>query len=136
MDVYHKVLVKLYEVTGGKETETVDLKELVKGVGFLSSYPDILQQLSRQSWIAETARRDVVRITHWGVKEAKKADSGGPDAGYALSKETNRLVADARELVVLLEQFSSEPSTDHAVKAEKKLDELISAIRKLKENIG
>ena len=30
MDVYHRVLVKLFEVTGGKETEIIDLKELVK----------------------------------------------------------------------------------------------------------
>ena len=47
MDVYQKVLVKLYEVTGGKDTQTVDLKELVKELGFLGSYPDIFSMLSR-----------------------------------------------------------------------------------------
>jgi hypothetical protein len=135
MDVYHKVLVKLYEVTGGKDSETVNLKELVKGMGFLSSYPEIFQQLSRQSWVAETPRPDVVKMTHWGVKEAKKAGVGGADGGQALKKEVTRLVADARELVIYLEQLEGEPSKDHAAKAEKKLDGILTVIRKLKETL-
>ncbi len=46
MDVYHKVLSKLYQVTDGKDSHAVDLKDLVKSLGFLGSYDDILQQLS------------------------------------------------------------------------------------------
>ena len=38
MDVYHKVLARLLEATGGRESEKVDIKELVKKEGFLSSY--------------------------------------------------------------------------------------------------
>ena len=136
MDVYHRVLVKLFEVTGGKESETVDLKELVKKEGYLGSYPQIKEHLSGQSWITETARVDAVKITHWGVTEAKKAQAGGgTDNSQALRKEINRTISDTRELVIFLEELASDISPENISKAEKKLAEINSAIQKLKSGV-
>lgn len=136
MDVYHKVLARLLEATGGKESETVDLKELVKKEGFLPSYVDIFQHLSRQSWIAETPRADVVRITHWGVKEARKTVTSGDGGAQAIKKEANRVISDARELIVFLEELAADPARENVGKVEKKLETIASAVRSLKESIG
>jgi len=135
MDVYHKVLQKLFEVTGGKDSQTVDLKELVKGQGFLGNYNDIFQMLSTQGWIAETPKANYVRITHWGVKETKKTQSGAPDAAQIAKKEATRLIADTRQLVILLEEFSADISVSNLAQAEKKLDEIKAAIGRLKTGI-
>lgn len=135
MDVYHRVLIKLYEVTGGKESETVDLKELVKKEGYLGSYPQIKEHLSGQSWITETSRVDAVKITHWGVKEAKNSGSGGNDDMLAVKKEINRTIADTRELVIFLEELAADISTENVSKAEKKLAVINSAIQKLKSSV-
>ena len=43
MDVYHKILVKLYEVTGGRDSKKVDFAELLKKEGFYPSYADIFK---------------------------------------------------------------------------------------------
>lgn len=135
MDVYHRVLVKLYEVTGGKESETIDLKELVKKEGYLGSYPQIKEHLSGQSWITETARVDAVKITHWGVKEAKKSQTGGGDDSQAVNKEINRTISDARELTIFLEELANDVSKENIARAEKKLGEINSAIQKLKSSV-
>ncbi len=135
MDVYHKVLAKLLESTGGRESESVDLRELVKKEGFLPSYPDIFQHLSRQSWIAETPRADVVRITHWGVTEAKKTASGVVDPTAEIRRETSRVVSEARDLITALEEFGKDPSKDGISKLEKAADAISGGIRKLKESV-
>jgi hypothetical protein len=135
MDVYHRVLNKLYEVTGGKESETVDLKELVKKEGYLGSYPQIKEHLSGQSWITETARVDAVKITHWGVKEAKNSQTGVSDDSQAVKKEINRTIADTRELVIFLEELANDVSKENISKAEKKLGEINTAIQKLKSSV-
>ncbi len=135
MDVYHRVLVKLFEVTGGKETETIDLKELVKKEGFLGSYPDIMQHLSRQSWITETPRPGIVTITHWGVKEAKKSHTSGDNTAKTISREINRLISETRELIKIFEDLANDPSMEDIVKAEKKMGEINTAIQKLKSSV-
>jgi len=135
MDVYHRVLVKLFEETGGKESETIDLKELVKKIGFLGSYPDIIQHLSRQSWITETPRPGVVKITHWGVKEAKKGHTSENNSAKTISREINRMISETRELIKIFEDLTNDPSIEHIVKAEKKMGEINSAIQNLKESV-
>jgi len=87
MDVYQKVLLKLYQVTGGKDSYTVDLKDLVKGQGFLGNYNEIFQMLNGQGWIAETPKANYVRITHWGVKEAKKSGNNLPKATQIVKRQ-------------------------------------------------
>ena len=135
MDVYHRVLVKLYEVTGGRESETVDLKELVKKEGYLGSYPQIKEHLSGQSWITETARVDAVKITHWGVTEVKKFQTGGGGGVQVSQKEINRAIADSRELIIFLEELANDVSKENISRVEKKLGEINSAIQKLKTNV-
>ena len=135
MDVYHRVLVKLYEVTGGKP-ETVDLKELVKKEGFLGSYPQIFEHLSRQSWIIETPRVDSVKISHWGIKEAQIAQSsGGGNDLLAVKKDVNRTISETRELIKIFEDLANDVSKDNIARAEKKLGEINSAIQKLKSSV-
>ncbi len=135
MDVYHKVLARLLEATGGRESEKVDIKELVKKEGFLSSYPDIFQHLSRQSWIAETPRPDVVRITHWGITEAKKSTGSGADSGQAAKRETTRVISEARELISILEAMSDDLTSEGIAKAEKSAESIAAGICKLKESV-
>jgi len=135
MDVYHKVLIKLYELTGGRESETVDLKELVKKEGYLPSYPQIKEHLSSQSWITETSRVDAVKITHWGVKEAKNSQGGAGDDSQAVRKEITRTIGDARELLIFLEELANDVSKENISKAEKKLGEINTAIQKLKSSV-
>ena len=136
MDVYHKVLLKLYEVTGGKETEAVDLKDLVKKAGFLGAYEDILQHFSRQSWISETARPGTVRLTHWGTKEAKQSQGGAAgDVHQAAKKEVNRLLSETRELIIFLEELAGDPSAANLAKAEKKIGVINLAIQNLKASV-
>lgn len=136
MDVYHKVLLKLYQVTGGKDSQTVDLKDLVKGLGFLGNYQDISQMLSGQGWIAETTKLNYVRITHWGVKEIKKFDGGETNTAQLVKNETIKLVAEARQFIILLEEFSTDVSKDSFAQVQKKLNEINLAINKLQTNIS
>ena len=135
MDVYHRVLVKLYEITGGRESEAVDLKELVKKEGYLGSYPQIKEHLSGQSWITETSRLDSVKITHWGVKEAKKSQTSDGADSNAARKEINRTISDTRELIIFLEELANDVSQENILKAEKKLGEINTAIQKLKSSV-
>ncbi|MEZ5425882.1 MAG: hypothetical protein R2747_06445 [Pyrinomonadaceae bacterium] len=138
MNVYHKVLVKLYEETGGKDSHQVDLKELVKGLGFLGNYPDIFKQLSRQGWIAETRRADVVSITHWGVKEAKKAGGGLAEESESmkiLKRETNGLKANAKDFGILLDEFSGQNTKESFGILEQKFKQMSQGMDKIKENL-
>ena len=135
MDVYHKVLNKLYEVTGGKDSHTVDLKDLVKGQGFLGNYNDIFQMLNGQGWIAETPKLNYVKITHWGVKEAKKSENSAPDNSQNVKKEATRLIAETKQFLIMLEEFASDSSEENYAQIQKKLSEINSAIGKLKSGI-
>ena len=73
MDVYHRVLVKLFEETGGSDSKAVDFADLVKRMKFHANYVNIFKELSVQGWIVETGKVDWVRLTHWGIEEAKKS---------------------------------------------------------------
>jgi hypothetical protein len=135
MDVYHKVLSKLYQITDGKGSQAVDLKDLVKNLGFLGSYNDILQQLSGQGWIAETPKLNYVRITHWGVNEIKNSTNNQPDNTLVIKREANRLVAETKQFSIMLEEFAADISKEKFVQVEKKLNDLTTAIGKLKSSI-
>ena len=135
MDVYHKVLAKLYQVTDGKDSQAVDLKDLVKNLGFLGSYNDILQQLSGQGWVAETPKLNYVRITHWGVNEIKNSASDQPDNTLVVKKEANRLIAETKQFSIMLEEFASDASKENFAQVEKKLNDLTAGIGKLKSNV-
>ncbi len=131
MNVYQKILVKLYEATDGKDSVSVDFKELVKKEGFLPSYIDIFKQMSQQGWIAESGRSDVVNITHWGVKEAKKSQLGTDDSVREVQKNANRLKEGVRELLVMTEEFTGKVSEENFDQVKGKFDEIKEAIDKL-----
>ena len=135
MDVYHKVLLKLYQVTGGKDSMTVDLKDLVKNQGFLGNYNDIFQILSGQGWVSETPKLHFVRITHWGVKEVKKTVGDAPDTSLVLKKETARILSETKQFLIMLDEFSSNASIQNFTHLERKINEINAAIGKLKSSI-
>ena len=138
MDVYHKVLNKLFETTEGKNSKAVDFKTLVKQLGFTGHYTDILSHLSGEGWIAETPKPDYVTITHWGAAEAKKSAAGpiSPNAGAEIKREINRAAAIAREMTTDLENLALSAEKNGFSPVEKKLLELESAIRRIKENLN
>ena len=135
MDVYHKVLAKLYEVTEGKDSQTIDFKDLVKNAGFLGNYSDVFDVLSSQGWIVEATKPDYVSITHWGVSEMKKSLSGAPDASQAIKKDATRLVNQAKELAITAEEFALDTSKAKFGQVEKAFEELNSAIARLKNTV-
>ena len=104
MDIYHKVIVKVYEATGGRDSQTVDLKDLVKKMGFIGHYADIFNRLSGEGWVAEDRKADFVRITHWGIAEAKKAaESNEPDrAELPKSANAANCANSARDFAALI----------------------------------
>lgn len=138
MDVYHKVLLKLHEETGGRDSQLIDIKELVKGLGFLGSYPDIFKQLSRSGWIAESRRPDVVSITHWGIKEAKKigSDSGDiSESAKIVARETERLKGDVKQFAIMLDEFAEDKTKSSFQNIDKIFGQLVDAVGKIKANV-
>ncbi|MGI8469051.1 MAG: hypothetical protein ACR2N3_11440 [Pyrinomonadaceae bacterium] len=137
MDVYHQVLHKLNEVTGGKQSKAVDFKDLVKKMGFHAHYSDIFERLNHEGWIIETAKADFVSISHWGVAEVKKnSAAGGGESSGELRREVGRTMTAARELAALLENFSSELSKKDFTAVEQKFNELQSLFTQTKNKLG
>ena len=135
MDVYQKILLKIYQVTGGKDSQLVDLKDLVKSLGFLGNYNDIFQKLNEQGWIAETPKLNYVKITHWGVKEANKSGSSQkPDTAPVNKNEVARLLGEAKQFLILLEEFASDPSDANLEQVQRKINDINSTIKQLKTN--
>jgi hypothetical protein len=138
LNVYHKVLQKLCEVTEGKSSKAVDFKNLVKQMGFHGNYADIFQRLSGEGWITETPKPDFVSITHWGVAEVKKATSAVPAAETSseAKREAGKAAAASRELSGLLENFAQNPEKDKFPPIEKKFDELQNTISQIRKNLN
>ena len=135
MDVYHKILTKIYEVTGGKDTVEVDLNDLLKREGFFSNIDNISLHLTTESWVAETPRPRVVKLTHWGAAEAKRVLSNAPDTIRELAKDANRLLADSRELIIMLEEFAVSPSSTNFKTIEKRFVDLSAIFERIRGNI-
>jgi hypothetical protein len=134
MDVFHKILVKACETAGGRENVPVDLKDLSKREGFFSSIDSIIDHLCGEGWTTLTDRQYVVKITHWGVAEAKRSTSDSPEKGSAISKDATRLLSSAREFVVMLEDFSADPSKDKFKTVEKRFGDLDGIVKKIGGN--
>ncbi len=136
MDVYHKILVKIYEQTEGRETVDVDLIDLLKREGFFPSLNVIASQLSDEGWVTETTRKHVVRITHWGKAEARKSMSNAPDTKAEALKEAGKLVTITKEFLVMLEELAGSPSAEKMQAVEDKYGMIGPALKKLKSNVG
>lgn len=138
MDVYQKVIVKLYEVTGGKDSQAVDFKDLVKKLGFYGHYSSIFERLSREGWVAEDRKADFVRITHWGIAEAKKAmEAEGVEASDAPSTSANaaNCVTIAKEFATLIENFAQNTSQENLKKAQIKFTDMETAFNLAKTDV-
>jgi len=135
MDVYHKILTKIYKIADGRETVEVDLKDLLKREGFFPSIDSIAGHLATESWITETPRKHVVKLTHWGIAESKKALAQTPDTGHAITKDANRLIADSREFAIMLEEFAASTSADKFQNIEKRFSDMTSTFARIKANM-
>ena len=134
MDVYHKILTRIYEITGGKDSVEVDLNDLLKQEGFYSNIDNISQHLATESWVAETARPRDVKITHWGTAEAKRVLTNTPDVQRQISKDANRLLAESKELIIMLEEFAGSPGGTHLKNIVKKFDDLNAIVSRIRGN--
>ena len=124
MDAYHQVLVKLLEETQGRDSKAVDFKDLVKQVGFHGNYPGIFNRLSEEGWIAEDVKADFVRITHWGVAEAKKAKAKAEGIAAPTSERAAKCVTLAKDFINAVDKFSKDASKDNLKTAVEKFDEM------------
>jgi len=131
MDPYHKMLQKLYEVTKGRENVDVDFVDLVKKAGYFPSIDSIVSQMKKEGWVTES-RANVLRITHWGVAEAKKSATG-PHSGAQVEKDAKRLLAETREFAVLLEEFIAEQSDTRLAAVSTKFSAVSKALDAVKK---
>jgi len=126
MDTYHKMLLKVFEAAKGRESVDIDFTEIAKREGYFPSIDDIVSHMKSESWVTES-RTNVVRITHWGIAEAKKAGSERPDSARNLERESNRLLNTTRDLGVVIEEFIAEPGAGRFAAVDKKFAELNEA---------
>ena len=132
MDVFHKVLTRIYEIAGGRETQEVDFIELLKKEGFYPNRDSIKDHLSTEGWITDSARPDNVRLTHWGIAEAKKALAGPSAAGQGLDLHTSRLLSAARDFSIVIGEFVSKPTSETLRPVEDRISEINSLVSKIK----
>jgi len=135
MDVYHRVLTKLFEETGGSDSKSVDFADLVKQMKFHANYTNIFKELSVQGWIVETGKADWVRLTHWGIEEAKKSQTGGASGNQEARKDFNKLLSEARELVSLVESLPPDANKDNLSVVEKKSSQINAIITEIKSKL-
>ena len=133
MDVYHKVLARLFEITGGKETVDVDFVDLLKKEGFFAAIDDIREYMSTEAWITESSKRNFVRLTHWGVAEARRSGTGPQNDSR--SKDAAKVAAGARELSVLCDELARSFGAEKLRLAEAKVQEISSGLRKLSGSV-
>lgn len=138
MDVYQQVLHKLYEITGGKDSKTVDFKDLVKKLGFHAHYADIFTRLSNEGWLIETPKADFVRLSHWGAAEAKKTSSpSNVESAVESDDDSAEMLATAKELTKLIENFRLKNSTpDDFASVRRKFEELRGFVDNIEKRFG
>src|SRR5690606_25119276 len=99
------------------------------------SRDQIAAQMMQDGWVTETSRRNVVRITHWGISEAKKsAKNAGKDAD-ATKKNAKRLVSSVRELLVAAELFADKLTSDELKLAETHSAEIAALIKTIRAEL-
>jgi hypothetical protein len=132
MDVFHKVLTRIYEISGGRESQEVDFVGLLKEEGFFPSRDSIKNHLSTEGWITDAARPDHVKITHWGMAEAKRAVADPKAADQGIERHTNRLLAVARDLSIVIGEFVAKPDKKTIKPVEERFSEIENLLSKIK----
>lgn len=136
MNVFQKVLLKIFEITGGKDSVEVDFADLLKKEGFYSNIDNISGQLQDEGWITEAGRRHVIKITHWGAMAAKRLE-GGEDSSVdvGLKNDAKVLVNESKQLAILLEEFASAIDSKKLAAAEKILGDLTEKVKALRKRL-
>ena len=132
MDVFHKVLTRIYELTGGRDNQEVDFVELLKAEGFYPSRESIKNHLGTEGWITDGIRPDHVRITHWGMAEAKKTLADPDASGQGLDRHTTRLLAAARDFSIEIGEFVAKPNPSTIKPVEHRISEINNLLTKIK----
>lgn len=135
MDVFHKVLARIYEISGGRETQEVDLIELLKKEGFYANRDSIKDMLSTEGWITDSARPNHVRITHWGMAEAKKTLAGADQQENGIGRQVERLKSAARDLSTSVDEFGKNSTAEALKSVETSLGEINGVVSELKKKI-
>jgi len=135
MDVYHKVLTRVFKDSGGKETVKVDMGEILKQEGFFASRDEIGARMIEEGWITEADAKYLVYLTHWGVAEAKKTLKNVPDNSRALERDSKQLISTAKEFVVMSEEFAGEPTKSRLSTIEKQCTELSNMVSRLRSSM-
>lgn len=130
MDTFHKVLARIYEETGGKEIVEVDLADLLKREGYFPSLEQISNHLITEGWVTES-RQNIIRLTHWGAAEAKKAGTERPDKARAIERDAKRLLTETREFSVVIEEFIADPSAERENALRKKFADMEKIVKGL-----
>lgn len=137
MDIYQQVIVKLYELTGGRESLAVDLKDLVKKLGFYGHYSSIFERLSQEGWVAEDRKADFVKITHWGIAAAKKAQPSEGDSDKPSTSAKAAVCENlAKEFATLIGNFAKDASAENLKKAQNKFVEMETAFNLAKIDVS
>ena len=135
MNVYQKVLVKLYDETDGRATKAVYLKDIVRDLGFFPSYRDIFSQMSHDGWITETSRSDEVNITPWGIREAKKLRSGVTDNSREIERVAGKLKAVVKQLLVVTEELVEDVNEENLAAVENEIEIVSETLSELKSQL-
>lgn len=135
MDVFHKVLARIYEISGGRETKEVDFIELLKKEGFYANRDSIKDQLNTEGWITDAARPGYVRITHWGMAEAKKSGKGAANQENGVAQHIEKLKASGRELIVSIDELGKNPTAKSLKSVEQRLAEIDSVLSEIRGKI-
>lgn len=135
MDVFHKVLARIYEISGGRETQEVDFIELLKKEGFYANRDSIKDQMSTEGWITDAARPGYVRITHWGMAEAKKSSKGGDKQDNGVAQQIEKLKNAAHGLTVSIDELGKNATAKSLKTVENHLIEMNGVVSEIKGKI-
>ena len=135
MDVFHKVLLKIYDITGGRESQEVDFIELLKQEGFYPSRDSISNHLSTEGWITDSARPGHIRITHWGMAEVKKTMADPTGAGQGIDRHTTRLLSATRDFSIVIGEFVSKPNPESIKPVEERFSEIGGLLEKIRKQL-
>lgn len=110
VDVYHLVLGKVYDASGGNAKKLVNMLEIIKQEGFSGAKDDIFELLNHEGWVVDSPTAGHVFITPWGMEEHKRfAARNAPNKQKLIedaAKESNKAAATAREFADTLEQYA------------------------------
>lgn len=79
------------------------------------------------------SRTNILRITHWGVAEAKKVGANGPSSSKQIEKEARKLLAETREFAVIVEELLADPGDDKLEAVSTKFSAVSKALDALKK---